>query len=428
MQFLVRLAGVAPGRHRYAAPGVDDAYAEARRLGVGARLGTVGRGQWAFHLLRADYDRAAEFADEQLALGQLADGHCGMGMVHLYRGEFALARVHFTSAHEHYTARPETDWLLQVGGDSGVAALAYNSSVLFNLGELDESLRRSDLSLELAERVGGPVTRAQAWGMRALLHLARTEPSEFARWTERTRSHSVFHNVGYWRALASLLHGALRARAGELEQGRAMVDAALDAYLRSGARLGLSRFYVLQAELSLAAGDPAGAFAALETAEAHVATTGERYSEVELHRFKGRLLLAAGDGDGATAAFERAVAVAREQRAVMLELRAATSLAQHAAPALTAPSPKLCAHFSPDVAAARRRPRASAAGRRTNIKGQSLYVCGMALALLAAFWLIIAAALLFAPDDVLKASPAARRYGAIGCFIFAGSCIIALTA
>ena len=53
---------------------------------------------------------------------------------------------------------------------------------------------------------------------------------------------------------------------------------------------------------------------------------------------------------------------------------------------------------------------------------------GMALALLAAFWLIIAAGLLFAPDDVLKASPAARRYGAIGCFIFAASCIVALAA
>jgi len=52
----------------------------------------------------------------------------------------------------------------------------------------------------------------------------------------------------------------------------------------------------------------------------------------------------------------------------------------------------------------------------------------MALALLAAFWLIIAAVLLFASDDVLKASPAARRYGAIGCLIFAASCVVALAA
>ena len=198
----------------------------------------------------------------------------------------------------------------------------------WNLGEIDESLACSDLSLELAERAGGPVTRAQAWGMRALLHLSRGEPIEFALWTERTRAHSVEHDVGYWRTLASLLNGALRARTGELERGRAIVDAALDTYARSGSRLGLSRFAVLQAELSLAAGDQAGAFAGLAAAEAHVASTGERYSETELYRFKGRLLLG-GDPEGATAAFERAVAVAREQGAVMLELRAATTLAQH---------------------------------------------------------------------------------------------------
>jgi predicted ATPase len=348
-EFLVRLAGTLQAGVGYGADGVDEAYAQARRLGVGQRVGVVGRGQWAFHLLRAEYDRAAEFADEQIELGLLDNGHCGLGMVHLYRGEFELARTHLTRAYEHYSGGFEGDWLFQVGGDSGVAALAYNSAVLYNLGELEESRERSDLSLELAERVGGPVTRAQAWGMRALLHLARAEPAEFARWTERTRQHSVFHNVGYWRALASLLHGALRARAGELEQGRADVDAALDAYLRSGSRLGLSRFYVLQAELRLASGELDGALAGLAAAEKHVAATGEHYSDVELHRFKGRLLSAAGDADGATAAFERAVAVAGEQRAVMLELRAATTLAEHNGSGLERIA-ELCARFPAELA------------------------------------------------------------------------------
>ena len=51
----------------------------------------------------------------------------------------------------------------------------------------------------------------------------------------------------------------------------------------------------------------------------------------------------------------------------------------------------------------------------------------MALALLAAFWLIVALFLLFVPEHVVSASPAARRYGAIGCFIFAGSCLLALS-
>jgi hypothetical protein len=52
----------------------------------------------------------------------------------------------------------------------------------------------------------------------------------------------------------------------------------------------------------------------------------------------------------------------------------------------------------------------------------------MGLGILAGFWIIVALFLLFAPADVLNASPAARRYGAIGCAIFAVSCFVALAA
>lgn len=56
------------------------------------------------------------------------------------------------------------------------------------------------------------------------------------------------------------------------------------------------------------------------------------------------------------------------------------------------------------------------------------YVWAMALALLAAFWVVVALFLTFAPDNVLPASLMARRYGAIGCTIFAASCIVGLLA
>ena len=52
----------------------------------------------------------------------------------------------------------------------------------------------------------------------------------------------------------------------------------------------------------------------------------------------------------------------------------------------------------------------------------------MALGLIAAFWLLVALFLLFAPEHVLSASLAARRYGAAGCLIFALSCLLALVA
>jgi hypothetical protein len=52
----------------------------------------------------------------------------------------------------------------------------------------------------------------------------------------------------------------------------------------------------------------------------------------------------------------------------------------------------------------------------------------MALASIAAFWVIVALFLMLAPENVLSASIAARRYGAIGCLIFAASCVLALLA
>ena len=141
-ELLIHLGASLQAGIGYAAPGVDEAYAEARRLGVRHRLAFVLRGQWAFHLLRAEYGTAEGYANDQLELAErtgdtalLADGHYGRGMVHLYRGEFELARTHLTEAYDRYTPRTPSDWLSQAEGDTGVAALAYNSSVLWNLGE-----------------------------------------------------------------------------------------------------------------------------------------------------------------------------------------------------------------------------------------------------------------------------------------------------
>lgn len=82
------------------------------------------------------------------------------------------------------------------------------------------------------------------------------------------------------------------------------------------------------------ASDPAAAGDAgldvLDEALAVAASTGEGSYDAELHRLKGELLLARTPADtaAAEACFEQALAVARRQGALSLELRAAMSLAQ----------------------------------------------------------------------------------------------------
>jgi class 3 adenylate cyclase/tetratricopeptide (TPR) repeat protein len=339
---LTHLAASLQAGRGYAAAGVEDAYASARtaceRAGNDDRLVSVIRGQWMFHLLRGQYATALELADEMLALGErgdhpvrLAEGHLYLGLVHMYVGNFDGARQHLGEAHRRSRWPDRSDHIYEAQGDTGVGALAYLALVLWNLGDAEESRARSDLSLERAERVGGPVTLAQAWGMRSILHLSRAEPAELGRWVERTRAHSVDHGIGYWRVVAALLSGWLQGRAGDLRLGTARLEESLDAYLASGSRLSLPHFHILLADLRLAAGDRRGALDLLRAGEEHIEETGERFSESELFRFRGRVLMAGDDPDpqGATEAYERAVRAAREQNARLLELRAATRLAAH---------------------------------------------------------------------------------------------------
>jgi class 3 adenylate cyclase/predicted ATPase len=342
VDFLTHLAASLQAGRGYAASGVDDAYATARaaceRARNDDRLVSVIRGQWMFHLLRAQYGTALELADEMLALGErgdhpgrLAEGHLYRGLVHMYLANFDLAREHLEEAFTRYQRPDRSDQIYEAQGDTGVGALAYLASVLWNLGHAEESRERSDLSLARAERVGGPVTRAQAWGMRSFLHLSRTEPAELGHWVAKTRAHSVDHDIAYWRTVSSLLSGWLQGRAGELELGTSRVEESLDAYIGSGSRLGLPHFHILLADLRLAAGDHRQALDALRAGEQYIEESGERFSESELFRFKGRALMAGDSPDphGASAAFERAVGAAREQNAKLLELRAATRLAAH---------------------------------------------------------------------------------------------------
>ena len=374
--FHTHLAASLQAGHGYAAAGVEDAYAQARvgceRAGSQERLVPVIRGQWLYHLLRSEYAVARELADEMLDLGErsadpvlLAEGHLYRGLVHMYVAEFDQARDALEDAFARYRRPTRSDHIYEAQGDTGVMALAYGALVLWNLGYADRSRERSDLSLELAERVGGPVTRAQAWGMRSIVHLTRGESVELSYWVDKTLAVSIDSNIGYWRAVSSTLSAWQHGRSRDLDVGIARLQESQESYLQSGASLSLPHFCIYLADLRLAAGDRAQALDALRVGEDHIDATGEGFAESEMFRFKGRVLMAGSspDPDAATVAYERAVSSARAQNARLLELRACTRLAVHQArigaprTALTQVA-ELCDWFTlaselPDVARAR---------------------------------------------------------------------------
>ncbi len=341
-EFQGHLAASLQAGRGYAAPGVDDAYARARTACVRAnrddRLVSVIRGEWLFRHVRAEYSTALGLADEVLALGArterqevLAEGHLLRAMVLMYRGELEESRNDFERAIDLYVPPDSSDQLYEAQGDTGVMALAYLAPVLFNLGYDNAALLRSDRCLALADKIGGPVTRAQAWGMRSVLHLLRKDTTEFADWVERTRVHSVEHNLPYWTRFSDLNAGWLRGRSGELDAGIAELESGIAEYCDTGARLGLASFRILLADLLGLAGDHDRALAELAAGEAFIAETGERFNEPALLIAKGRTLMGRAVPDPAEAAraFVEAISSARRQGARLLELRAVGHLTEH---------------------------------------------------------------------------------------------------
>ena len=363
---LLTQLGAALQAGRTPAAAVDEIYAQARsawvRAGKPERLVPVIRGQFLFHLARAQFAEALPLAEEILAMGRqsarpvwLAEGHFDLGFVHMLRGELDPARADFEAAIDRYQAPDRSDQIYESHSDPGVGALAYLASMLWNQGHAKQALEKSDLSLELAPRVGGPVVLAQAWGMRCGLLLVQGKWPEFGRWLEKARTHCVERNIGYWSTVCSLWSAWMQGHAGELNAGIVVLRKHLDAYLGSAGRVGLPHFQALLADLYLLADDRQRALEALRVGQEHIEAAGERYYEPELQWLMGRALIAkpAPDPVGAAAAYERAAQAANRQDAKLLQLRALTALAklqrrvEADCPAL-AQVESLCRWFSPD--------------------------------------------------------------------------------
>jgi hypothetical protein len=261
----------------------------------------------------------------------LAEGDYYLGLAQMMTGDREQARISFEEATRLYRPQERGGIIPEAHSDPGVGSLAYLSSVLWSQGCAGEAVAASDQSVELAGQVGGPVTLAQAWGLRCGLLLVRGEMNEFTSWLGKARAHSVEQNVGYWSAVCSIWSAWIEGHAGSPHAAAAHVQKHLETYLDSGARIGIPHFLALLADLHLLTEDRSGALDELRRGQEHIDAAAELYYEPELQWYLARALMAgeSPDAAGATAAYERSIGAARAQGARLLELRAAIGLALH---------------------------------------------------------------------------------------------------
>jgi predicted ATPase len=197
------------------------------------------------------------------------------------------------------------------------------------LGYPDEALTRSQEALTLAQQQAHPFSLAFACTWAAFLHqLRRDGPAAQVR-AEAAIALATEQEFPFWRAIGAILQGWAHAAQGQTEESIPQMYQGIAAIRAMGEELGRAYFLGLLAEVLAHMRQAEEGLTILDEALAAVERTGARAQEAELYRLKGVLLLLSADHEAeAEACFRQALVIARHQQAKSLELRAAMSLAR----------------------------------------------------------------------------------------------------
>jgi predicted ATPase/class 3 adenylate cyclase len=334
------LGGALVASKGIAAPETGSAYARARllceQLGDSVSLIPVLSGQISHHFGRAEYALARRKAEDLLRLAQSRGdtaselvGSRSMGLnLHLL-GEFRAAARSFERVLQIYDPNEHGALTAVAAYDMRALALTYLSVDLFILGHIDEALSRGEEGIAWSRQLNHPHTLSYALSFGALAYVLRGENEKAEAMTEEVLALAAAQNLPVWLPSANVFRGYLRVARGDTgaltfaRQGIAAKNA-------QGSVLNQPFFLSLLAASCERAGRAEEALSLLAEAFAIAERTGERWFEAELYRLRGNWLLIHRSGMEAEAetCLHRALTLARQQAAVMWELRAAVSLAR----------------------------------------------------------------------------------------------------
>jgi predicted ATPase len=317
---------------------VEDVYVRARercrQIGVSSQRFLMGL--LSVYVVRAELQAAGDVAKELRELGERQRdaglriaGDFGVGHGAFLRGEFASASVHLEQAIAGYDSRRHHDLDLPSGfpADLGVFSRCFQAHTLWHLGDTDQSLRRMEEALALAEQLAHPYSRALALAYAAMLYQFRGEPHMVRESAEAALRLCHEQGFAYYLSWATIMQGWALTATGHAEAGIARMREGMSAMHATGAALRRPYYLALLATAYGQAGRAEEERNLLSEALTEAEQTGEHWSQAELHRLKGESLRRSNGGDvAAERCFHEAIAIAIRQQAKAVERRARSSL------------------------------------------------------------------------------------------------------
>ena len=317
-------------------PEVAGLYAQA--LELCGEIPTSGRhfaARWGSWRAAMDHRAGLRRADELLHLAQDLEDPAHLVQAH----HCQWATLYMLGAHEECRRHadegirlydPERHRLqahLYGGHDPKVCALGERALSYGLLGRPDESLAGIRLALEWAESLAHVGSRAHAMDYALAAHHLRRAPVEVVRRADDMVAFATEQHLSEYRAKGLLFGGWARALLGDVPRGLGEMREALAWEEEAGTREDFPLYYEMFAEACQRAGHVDEGLDAVVKGFEQAESGRIVYWNAELHRRRGELMLSAGaDPAVAVGCFEDALAVARTQGALVLELRAAGGL------------------------------------------------------------------------------------------------------
>ena len=245
-----------------------------------------------------------------------------------YAGDPAKARRHADAGRRLYDPIKHASHSLVYGGhDPGTCARYMGAQAEWMLGYPEKALASMADLLALAERITHPFTLNVALATSVIFHLNRREAERALRQLEAAEVLAAEQRLSLIYDPA-MLRGVALLRQGAAEEAIALIRGGVTEWSRLGRTILLPYAFAFLAEGLIQHGDWEAAQAALRQGVASACATGEHWWDAELHRVSGTAQLAANRLDEAEACFQQAIAVAQQQQAKSLELRATANLAR----------------------------------------------------------------------------------------------------
>jgi class 3 adenylate cyclase/predicted ATPase len=338
VMLLIGLGAALTATRGYGAEEVARTYARARdlceELGETGQLFPALRGLQSFYMVHGPLDVAQKLGEQLLrdaSRGQdpvrIVEAARRFGWCLFCAGHIAEGRRHLEEAIGRYDRARSREHTVVYGSDPAVVARANLGWLEWFAGRPERAVELSARAVLLARELKHPLSLAYALCMSAAVHQCRGEAATARALARETVVLADENAFAYWKAWGLVLEGWALAAAGESDPGLARLREGLDAYRATGAELFRAHALSLEAEIYAQTGRLADALGRLDEALASIETNSVLFLKADVLRRKGAVLRALGDCS-AEECFGDALALAHEQGALSLELKAAVCLAE----------------------------------------------------------------------------------------------------